>query len=504
MAEWKLGDAEKVRDKLTRQQATEISNLYRRVYLSVKKQLESMPKEGTVSQQIQKQRLEKLQNQLDEAYNSMAASLEKQVEKGVKGAAQAVVDSNAAMLKSLGISIEGAYSNVPTDIVETLVSGKLYKGRWSLSSVIWSDVKAHQKDINTIIAEGIAANKSAFDIAKDLETYVDPKAKKPWDWSKVYPGTRKKVDYNAQRLARTMVSHAYQQSLETVSKNNPFITGYKWHSAHSDRVCEICAARNDKIFAKGKLPLDHPNGMCTFTAEMSGSMTDIADELADWAKGKPNKGIDKWMSGMSGDTPVKKEEVIKPTTISQLSKKYGIPVSSRKNMPIDDKYLMDEGFFTEVEEGISWATKNLPGFGVGAERLIKRIEFYPDDYETALAYIQGRDGTLHVNYDRVGVFTSSILAHESVHALIARMTTNDTRDSFVKSLVKQAFEENELKPTKKNMREWVTDYAATDNEECLADAVGRVCINSLFSKSANKVCTSLYQALINRIKEESK
>ena len=70
-------------------------------------------------------------------------------------------------------------------------------------------IKNTQGDIQYIVAQGIASQKSAFDIAKDLEKYVDPSAKKDWAWSKVYPGTKKVVDYNAQRLARTMVSHAY-------------------------------------------------------------------------------------------------------------------------------------------------------------------------------------------------------------------------------------------------------------------------------------------------------
>ena len=32
--------------------------------------------------------------------------------------------------------------------------------------------------------------------------------------------------------------------------------------------------------------MDHPNGMCTYTAVMEDSMVDIADRVADWATGK--------------------------------------------------------------------------------------------------------------------------------------------------------------------------------------------------------------------------
>lgn len=305
--EWSLADADRIREKLTKAQEKEIASLYLQVYKKLKAEFEAIPKDGTVSQGIQKQYLEKLLKQLEKAYEGMGGILEDSIRNGVKKAAEAVVQSSNDALGKLGLSLEGAYSHVPEDIVSALVSGKLYKGRWTLSSAIWSDVKKHQKDINSITAAGVAANKGAYDIAKDLEQYVNPNAKKPWDWSKVYPGTSKKVDYNAQRLARTMVSHSYQQSLETVSKNNPFVTGYIWHSGHSNRVCEICEQRDGKFFAKGKLPLDHPNGMCTFTAAMSGSLTDMSDRLADWAQGKKDPELDKWADSMYPDR-AKKEK----------------------------------------------------------------------------------------------------------------------------------------------------------------------------------------------------
>ena len=57
-------------------------------------------------------------------------------------------------------------------------------------------------------------NCSYYEIAKDLESYVRPNARLPWnlrmaDGKKIY---KKQIDYNAQRLARTLVQHGYQQS----------------------------------------------------------------------------------------------------------------------------------------------------------------------------------------------------------------------------------------------------------------------------------------------------
>lgn len=305
MADWILSDSEQLRDSLTKTQAKQIAALYKRVYTQAKKQFEAIPKDGSTSQRIQKQYLDKLIKQLESSYSSITKALEETITSGAQGAAEAVVKDAAKFAKDIGFPIEGAYSSVPDDIVASLVSGKLYGGDWSLSSSIWGHIKKCQKDINTIVAEGIAANKSAYDIAKDLEKYVDPSAKKPWDWGKVYPGTNKEVDYNAQRLARTMISHAYQQSLERVCKNNPFVTGYIWQAGHSTRVCELCASRDGQFFKKGELPLDHPNGMCTFIASLDGSMKDISDRLAAWANGGKDPALDKWAKdmGWSGEKP---------------------------------------------------------------------------------------------------------------------------------------------------------------------------------------------------------
>lgn len=216
----------------------------------------------------------------------------------MESAASSVVKDVNAFAEKVGLKVQGAYSYVPRDVVSMLSSGKVYGGNWSLTKSIWGNSQKNLKDINSIVAIGVAENKSAYEIAKDLEKYVDPLAKKDWAWSKVYPGTAKRVDYNAQRLARTMVSHAYQQSLMATTKHNPFVTGLKWRSAHSSRTCEICNERDGNIYPKDQLPLDHPNGMCTFLAVIPDSMTDIADRLADWVDGKSDSSLDSWYSSM--------------------------------------------------------------------------------------------------------------------------------------------------------------------------------------------------------------
>lgn len=304
MASINLQDGEKARLTITKEQEVEISKLYHKVYLNLKKQMDALPLqgEGTTSQSLKKTYLNKLIKQLKAEYKSLGEGLEKQIKKGMKDVSSSVVQANDDWLQKVGIKIEGAYSFVPGDIVALVSTGKLYGGGWTLSKAIWGESQKHAHDIDTIVASGIAANRSAYDIAKDLEKYVNPSARKEWDWSKVYPGTSKKIDYNAQRLARTMVSHAYQQSLLATTKYNPFVKGYRWRSAHSDRTCELCNERDGQLYSSNDLPLDHPNGMCTFIAELTGDLESIADRLADWANGADDPALDDWYGNMIGGT----------------------------------------------------------------------------------------------------------------------------------------------------------------------------------------------------------
>ena len=119
-----------------------------------------------------------------------------------------------------------------------------------------------------------------YDIAKDLENYVRPSAKLGWnkvtkDGVKIY---KKQVDYNAQRLGRTLVQHSYQQSFISTTQKNPFVTDYIWNS-NGSRVCELCASRDGKHYSKYDLPMDHPNGMCTMIPNV---VNNLEDKLADW------------------------------------------------------------------------------------------------------------------------------------------------------------------------------------------------------------------------------
>lgn len=288
-----LNTAQSIRTQVTRQQEQDILRMYKRIVRSINQEAKKLPK--TTSGALRSMYLNRLKGQINEQLDEVRKNLSSTITSNMTAVSEAVVEDNLRFLRYVDMPIQGAFSHVSKDVVESIITGKVYQGNWSLSKSLWKHTKKAQKDINTIIAEGVARNKSAYDIAKDLEKYVNPSARKSWDWNKVYPGTAKKIDYNAQRLARTMVSHAYQQSFVRTTQPNPFVTKYQWDSSNGGRTCDLCKSRDGQLYDKDSLPMDHPNGMCTYIAILEYSMTDIADRIADWALGESDDpALDKY------------------------------------------------------------------------------------------------------------------------------------------------------------------------------------------------------------------
>ena len=294
-----LKSAEEVRLNVSIKQQKEIRDMYKQLAQQAREQAEKLNGKDNISSTLRQEYLNQLAGQLTDASDEVNQKINRVIRSNMNTTAQGVVDAQRKFLSKIGMfGAESAFSYVPNEIVTNIATGNIYDDNWSLSAAIWGMSKKTHKDIDKIIAEGVALNKSAYDIAKDLEQYVNPLARKEWDWSKVYPGTNRVIDYNAQRLARTLVAHAYQQSLEKTCEKNPFVTGYKWVSANSDRTCELCKERDGQIYAKGDLPLDHPNGICTFIAVIPDSMMDISNRLADWVKGKSDSALDEFAKSL--------------------------------------------------------------------------------------------------------------------------------------------------------------------------------------------------------------
>lgn len=295
-----LKNAEQVRQTTTMSQQKEIKRLYEQLYQDVTRKVGQLGNNN-----LQKQNLILLQRDIKNRIAQLNSDIQNGIIRDMRIVSNEVVEDTRTFLKQCGFrdeDIHNAFSYVPDQIIRNITSGNVYQDGWTLSGAIWGYNKRTQEDLNKIISIGTTQGKSAVEIARELEQYVDPSARKSaktiqsWRYDKVGNKTKDsvyfgKIDYNALRLARTLISHAYQQSFENVNRNDPFVVGYRWLiSNFHGRVCEICRARAETdqfglgvgVFPKDQLPLDHPNGMCTFEAVIPDSMTDIARKIGQW------------------------------------------------------------------------------------------------------------------------------------------------------------------------------------------------------------------------------
>ena len=302
---WELVKAaEQARVAITKAQQKQIADLYQEIADDLNHRLQRYNPESLTYRWV-KDYAKGLQKDSKRLYAVIKSGVADSLLQSAKAPVKAEQAFYSKLAPELSQHFSDVFSRVPQSAADELMSGGIYKDFSGLSDRIWNYRKKYNRDIQTVIVKGIQAQKSAFDLAKDLEMYVDPKAAKPWNWNVVYPGVNQVVDYNAQRLARTAVTHAYQLSFQRATKDNPFVESYKWHSSHSARMCELCAQRDGRIYRKDALPFDHPNGMCTVTAVIPKSYNEIGKELGDWAAGKSdNPELDKWLlkSGDSNDT----------------------------------------------------------------------------------------------------------------------------------------------------------------------------------------------------------
>ena len=244
-------DASKAKDAIMASQQKEIQKLYDDWADEINEKAKFYSRKTNASAAVSERYYKELYAQMKEQSNLVGKEVQGLITSNMYTIADSVVASNVEWLKSFGFSEDGlnaAFSYIPNDVVQRLVTGQIYQGGWNLSQRIWSDNQQTQRDVYQVMAKGLAEQKSVYEIAKDLESYVRPSAKLPWnpvlamrntktgliEYKRIY---KKQVDYNAQRLARTLAQHSYQQSFLATTQKNPFVTSYRWYS-NGSRVCE--------------------------------------------------------------------------------------------------------------------------------------------------------------------------------------------------------------------------------------------------------------------------
>ena len=288
-----IAEVSRQRVEITKRQQRQIAAAYQEIAEDMERQLAGKSKRSLTYRWLQDYAMA-----LRRGSKALYAGLEDVVTGNMLDIAQAVVGVQMSFFGETVPEISGRFSDVfssiPQRAVNELMHGGVYQDFTGLSERLWDYRRKFDRDISEIVNNGITAQRNAFDLAKDLEQYLHPGAVHPWEWSKVYPGVNKTVDYSAQRLARTSVTHAYQLSTVRATRQNPFVEAYRWLSS-GGRACPLCMERNNKLYPKDAVPLDHPNGMCTIIPEIKKSYEQIADELGEWAAGGENPALDQWL-----------------------------------------------------------------------------------------------------------------------------------------------------------------------------------------------------------------
>ena len=255
-------EAQKKKLKLMKKQEKQIKEIYNDMYLNVSKKL-SKVNPNSLSKRYLEELKKAIEAEITASNKKVSKIIKSNIEKSSELANNVQLDFFMSINDKYNLNMKDTFSSmfskIPKKAMDEILFGKAYKDRKGLSERIWEYTKRFNKDIDYIIAEGIANKKSTYEIAKDLEKYVNPDAAKDWNWKKVYPNSGKKVDYNAQRLARTSVNHAFQQAQKRSCEKNPYVEGIRWISANiHGRTCELCRERDGEVFMVKDLPLDHP------------------------------------------------------------------------------------------------------------------------------------------------------------------------------------------------------------------------------------------------------
>ena len=471
MASLIFKDAEAAKAAIMASQQKEIAKLYEDWADEICERAKYYSHKSTVSAPVSERYYRELQKQLRQTSQEVSNEIYKKIKSNIYTVADAVVSDNVKWLESFGFSSAGlnaAFSYVPHEIVQNLVTGQIYDSGWSLSSRIWGDNEQTLKDIYQVMAKGLAENKPIYEIAKDLESYVRPSARLPWnlrmaDGKKIY---KKQVDYNAQRLARTLVQHGYQQSFIATTQKNPFITEYVWRS-NGSRVCDLCKARDGVHYKKTELPMDHPNGMCTMEPVV---VDNIVDQLADW------------FNSPDGTYP----------EIDAFAGNFGYVPNNKVASAISDSYA---GHLAD-----SVAKQFTEKFGMTPN--ISSISTDENDFTELLsgayAYVKPEDGSLHINpnvfkdektfYETIGgrirayhpnATPESILAHEYGHGISLNVDEKKIIDNavarYVEKYPKSAMDA--FIPDYQYAAESISHYAVTTEHELFAEAFGDVYAN---------------------------
>lgn len=165
---------------------------------------------------------------------------------------------------------------------------------YRLSDRIWQTSIETRRKIDALLADGIRTGRSAFDMAAELEQFLQPNAalkrtNKPY-------GTN--ASTHAMTLSRSEIAFAHSNATRAAAYANPFVDGWDWAVSASHPKQDICdelaTIDIDGNRIKEPYPLDgnepvvvrdsHPNCICNNRTSSSTSTKDIVDKYREQMK----------------------------------------------------------------------------------------------------------------------------------------------------------------------------------------------------------------------------
>lgn len=156
MANLVFKDAERARDAVVASQKKEIADLYEKWAKDIEKQAQRYSRSSNASAPVSKAQMRQLLSQVKAAGQQTANEVYNTIKRNMYTVADGTVKCNAKWMEGFGFSkdgVEAAFSYVPTDVVERLITGQVYESGWSLSKSIWGANEATMKDIYEIVAK---------------------------------------------------------------------------------------------------------------------------------------------------------------------------------------------------------------------------------------------------------------------------------------------------------------------------------------------------------------
>lgn len=233
---------------------------------------------------------------------------------GVEAQASMLDDALHGIGLDMRLTFAGAFGRTQDEAVAAVLNGRIYAGkRAGLSRRIWNNEALLNGQIEQIIATAVAEGRSAIQLGKDLEAYVNPEARMPDHWNDLYPiPFSYAVDYNAKRLAVTTLNHAYYQGMIMAARENPFAEFLHWELSSFHLIYDVCDTymEHDEGLGLGNFsldnaPLPHPFCRCTWYIDSSKSLDEIGQELGGWLAGEDNPKLEKafgeWREQQTGE-----------------------------------------------------------------------------------------------------------------------------------------------------------------------------------------------------------